>query len=323
MLNPLNKTTKNFEFESGIIIDELKLEYATLGTVERDSEGYITNALLFLHGWSGNYASFKRFEKFTTPGQPFDKNKYFIIVTTALGTPPSSAPSTSKLPNNFPAYTIKDMVNAQYQLLTEHFKIRHLKGVIGASMGGFQTLEWGISYPEFMDFIIPIVTSSSVQGRNLAIFQLMNNLIEDYPTYNNGHYADNPVEAVANANKLLFLFAYSSSNYNVEYPSKDLLLNALNEQGIQGRTMDANNIIWRNNAAISYDVTNELYKIKAKTLIIGIEGDQFFPPEIDAIPLQKSLKNSELYIFKSILGHLGINELEKAQSTIKEFMDKI
>ena len=322
MLNLLHHTFKNFKFQSGAILNEIKLEYATLGKVRRDSEGNIMNAILFLHGWSGDYSSFKRFNEFTKPGQAFDKNKYFIICTTALGSPGSSAPSTSNLNTDFPTYTIEDMVNAQYRLLTEHLNVKHLRGIVGTSMGGIQTLDWGIRYPTFMDFIIPIVTSSSVQGRNLAIFQLMNSIIQNHPDYNKGFYRENPGSTVENANKLLFLFAFSPLHYHLEFPTKKMLLQALDEQGIRGRMMDANDVIWRNNAAIRFDVSEKLTKIKAKSLVIGIEGDQFFPPEIDAIPLSQSMDDAELFIYNSVLGHLGINKLEKARTVIEAFISK-
>ncbi len=323
MLNPSYHTFENFKFQSGAILKMLKLEYATLGKPRRDSEGNILNAILFLHGWSGDYSSFKRFKEFTQPGQVFDKDKYFIISTTALGSPGSSSPSTSNLQAGYPIYTIDDMVNAQHQLLTEHLRVKHLMGVVGTSMGGFQALDWGILYPNFMDFIIPIVTGSSVKGRNLAIFELMNSIIQDHPDYNGGDYHDNPTYALADANKLMFLFAFSVLHYHLEFPNKEMLIGALNEQGAQGTMMDANDVIWRNNAAIPFDVNEKLSRIKAETLIIGIEGDQFFPPELDAIPLSESICNSKLFIYDSVLGHLGINELEKARGVIEDFLSKI
>jgi len=281
MLNQSYHTFKNFKFQSGAILNEVRLEYSTLGKARIDSNGNVRNAILFLHGWSGNYSSFKRFNEFTNPGQVFDKNKYFIICTTALGSPGSSAPSTSTLSADFPTYTIEDMVNAQHHLLTEHLNVKHLRGIVGTSMGGFQ-----------------------------------------HPDYNKGFYKENPRDAVENVNKLLFLFAFSPLHYHLEFPSKEILIDALNEQGIRGRLMDANDVIWRNNASISFDVREKLSKIKAKTLVIGIEGDQFFPPDIDTISLSQSINDAELFIYNSVLGHLGINELEKARGVIEDFISR-
>ena len=102
-----------------------------------------------------------------------------------------------------------------------------------------------------------------------------------------------------------------------------MLQDALNEQGMEGMSMDARDVVWRNNAALNFDVRKDLVKIKAKTLIIGIEGDEYFPPEIEAIPLSESIKNSELLVYESELGHLGINEIEKMNDAFINFIDGI
>jgi homoserine O-acetyltransferase/O-succinyltransferase len=322
MLEPSYQTFKNFKFESGAVIPELEVEYATFGKAVRDPEGCITNGILFLHGSSGDYSSIRRYKDMLGPGLVFDTDKFFIISTTALGSPGTSAPSTSSLKADFPKYSIGDMVNVQLLLLKEHLKIKHLKGVVGTSMGGFQALKWAVNYPDFMDFTLPVVTSSRVQGRNLAIFQLVNSLIKTHPQYENGRYQENPEDALENANKLLFLFAFSPPYYNQEFPGKKLLL-ALEEQGLEGRKLDANDEVWRNEAAISYDIHEDLSKIRSKVLVIGIRGDQYFPPEIDAIPLSRAIKNAEIFVYDSELGHLGINEIKKAEVALKKFLSDI
>ncbi len=99
------------------------------------------------------------------PGKPFDPDKYFFILPTAIGSPGSSCPSISGLGPKFPKYTVADMISAQYLLVTQHLNIKHLAGVAGPSMGGFQTLQWITMYPDFMDWAIPIATASKTIGR--------------------------------------------------------------------------------------------------------------------------------------------------------------
>jgi homoserine O-acetyltransferase len=321
-LLPQHHTLKDFKFQSGEVLEKVKMEYTTLGKAQRDGQGKINNAILFLHGWAGDYNSFKRFINLTEPGQVFDREKYFIISTTALGSPGSSSPSSSGLGKDFPQYNVADMVNIQYRLINEHLEIDHLLGVVGTSMGGFQSLQWGVSYPAFMDFLIHIVTGPAVIGRNLAIFQLMNNLIETDPSYMDGDYQENPLVAVKNLNQFMFLFAFTIPYYHKEFPSQEILLQALDEQGAEGLKLDARDVVWRNRAAISFDIRWELYKTRAKSLIIGIEGDEYFPPEIEAIPLSESIENSQLFIYKSELGHLGINQVEKMKDVILDFISQ-
>lgn len=316
-LEPSYCTIKDFTFQSGEKLEKLEMEYFTTGKARRDENGKITNGLLFLHGWSGDYSSFKRFLDFTRPGEPFDADKYFIISTTSMGSPGSSAPSTSGLGKDFPQYTISDMVNAQHRLLKEHLELDHLKGVIGTSMGGFQSLEWGVSYPDSMDFLIHLVTGPAVMGRNQAIFQFSNTIVESHPDYMNSDYQENPHDAVLNVSKFMFLFIFTIPYYHEAFADEDSLNQAFSGDDEE---MDARDVVWRNNACLSFDVRDELDKIKAKSLVIGIEGDEYFPPEIEAIPLSNAMKNSELLVYKSSLGHLGINEIEKMRYVFIDFL---
>ncbi|MDI6643755.1 MAG: alpha/beta fold hydrolase [Methanobacteriaceae archaeon] len=323
MLKPQYKIISNFEFTSGEILPEIVMEYATQGIKRIDEKGNITNAILFLHGWSGDYTSINRLKDVIGPGKAVDTDKYFIISTTALGSPGSSSPSTTRLGVKFPKYSVKDMVNVQFRLLSEHLKVKKLKGVIGTSMGGFLTLNWATDYPNYMDFIIPIVTSYDTKGRNFAINSLMNLIIERDPDYQNGKYEFNPKNAVENASMLLYLFAFSPEYYKKEFETNEILYNNLVERGVEGQKKDANDIIWRNNALNSFNIKEDLYKIKVKTLIIGVKQDPLFPPETDTIPLHKEIKQSKLFLYDSSQGHLGINELIKAENVIKEFLSEI
>lgn len=318
MLKPQYYKINNFKFKSGKVLPELKVEYATFGTKKIDNSGNITNGILYLHGWSGDYSSVKRIKDIVGSGKVIDTDKYFFICPTSLGSPGSSSPSTSSLGSEFPKYTIEDMINVQYKLLEQALNIKHLKGIIGTSMGGFQTLQWSINYPDFMDFIIPITTSSNTKGQNYAIFNLMNIYVKNDPEYKNGNYILNPKIGPQNALMLLYLFGFSPEYYKTNLNEE--ILESLHEMKLEGTETDANDIVWRNEASILYDVSVDLPKIKAKTLVIGINQDQYFPPDIDVMPLLKSIKGSELFIYDSILGHLGSSEIKRAEEAIRDFL---
>src|SRR5262249_58568766 len=91
------------------------------------------------------------------PGQPLDASKYFIILPDAIGTGKSSKPSDG-LRMSFPKYNYDDMVAAQYRLVTEGLNLRHLRLVLGNSMGGMQTWMWGAAYPDFMEALVPMAS---------------------------------------------------------------------------------------------------------------------------------------------------------------------
>jgi homoserine O-acetyltransferase len=316
-LQPEYFSLKNFKFESQFVLPELKIEYASFGTKEVNESGNLTNAIIYLHGWSGDYSSIKRIKDIVGPGKPIDTEKYYVICPTALGSPGSSSPSNTGLGLYFPEYTIKDMVNAVYSFLIECFNVVHLKGVIGTSMGGFQALEWAVSYPDFIDFVIPLTTSHDVKGKNFAIFNLMNTFITNDPEYKDGAYKENPIIGSQNASMLLYLFGFSDKYY--KECSDEEIIESINEMKNAGVEMDANDVVWRNKAAISHDVTSRISNIKAKTLIIGVNQDLYFPPDTDTIPLSKLIKGSKLFLYDSILGHLGTSEILKAENVIREF----
>jgi homoserine O-acetyltransferase len=74
----------------------------------------------------------------------------------------------------FPKYNYDDMVDAQYRLVTEHLGVKHLRLVIGNSMGGMQTWIWAQKYPDFMDVAVPMASlPTEMSGRNWMMRRLI------------------------------------------------------------------------------------------------------------------------------------------------------
>jgi len=309
-------TLSEFTFESGETLKDLRIEYTCIGVPRVDSDGFINNAILHIHGWSGDYSSVKRLNPLTGEGKPL--NGFFIIAPTSLGSPGSASPSTTGLGVKFPKYTISDMVNFHYKFIRERFRIRKLKGVIGASMGGFQALQWAVSYPDFMDFLVLLVTTFKVRGLNYAIFEYINQIIKTDPAYKSGVYKEDP-RCMCLASMFMYFYGYSREYYN--RLDNRQLRDAMIKAGEEGMELDANDIIWRNNAAMEFNLEDQLENVRADTLIVGINQDQYFPPDSDTIPLSEGIKNSRTIIYDSICGHLGVNELEKIEDELKEFLE--
>jgi len=308
---------KEFQFETGEILHNLTVEYTTIGNKILNDNGEIINAVVYFHGLGENCLSISNIQDIIGVNKPLDIDKYFIISITALGSPNSHSPSNSSLKNKFPNYTIMDMVNFQKEFLKSKFKINHVKGLIGFSMGGFEALQWGTSYPDYMDFIISLVSSYKIHGQNYALFKLVNQVIEGDSHYNNGNY-EKPLESVGIANELLFLFTLS----------KDYYRNILDNEGINENLTilnnafsdyDGNDVILRGNALANYNIENKLENIIAKTLIVAINQDQFFPPELDGIQMNKLINKSKLITYDSLFGHLGINEIIKVENHLRDF----
>src|SRR5258706_5827725 len=148
---PGDWTVKDFRFHTGEVLPELKLHYVTIGEPTGEP-------VLVLHGSNASGESMlgPQFAgELFGPGQPLDAAKYFLIVTDALGSGKSSKPSNG-LRMAFPKFTYEDQVRAQYRLLTEHLGVKHLKLIIGQSMGGRHAWMWGGMDPDFLDVLVPI-----------------------------------------------------------------------------------------------------------------------------------------------------------------------
>ena len=309
---------KEFQFESGAVLKDLKVEYTTIGNKILNKNGEITNVVLYFHGLGENCLDISKIQDIIGKNKSLDTDKFFIISITTLGSPNSHSPSNSSLKNKFPSYTIKDMINFHKEFLESKFKIKHVKGLIGYSMGGFESLEWGTLYPDYMDFIISIASSYKISSESYILLKLVNQIIEKDPDYNDGDY-ENPLKSVGIANQLVFPFSLSQKFYNQFISNEEIdkqlaiLKNAFSEY-------DGNDVILRGNAVSKYNVENKLENIIAKTLIVAINQDLFFPPEFNAVPMNKLIKESKLVFFDSLFGHSGIKEIGKIENELKSFL---
>ncbi|MCE5283230.1 MAG: alpha/beta fold hydrolase [Deltaproteobacteria bacterium] len=322
-LKPEYTIFRNFQFASGETLPEIKIEYATFGRAVKDAQGSIVNAVVLCHGYSGNYAQAKLMTDIIGPGKPFDTEKYFFICPTALGSPGSSCPSLSGMGSKFPQYTFSDIVKAQYMLVTEHFGIRHLRGVAGASLGGFQALQWIIQYPNFMDWAIPIATSAVFKGRVAGIFAAASHMIRSDPAWQGGHYTEQPRMGMESASLSLYFWYFTAAHFKAVITGPEALLEELRRAGIRTGAADANDSLWRNDAMALFDVSGELHAVKARTLVIGVSSDELFPPAEDLIPLAGAIPGAERFVYDSTLGHMGsVLEIRKAGQAIAEFLKR-
>ena len=137
---PNDAVVHNFVFGDGENLAALKLHYLTLGKPRRDASGAITNGVLLLHGTAGSSADLVTpgfFDALYGAGEPLDLSRYFLVIPDAIGAGDSSKPSDG-LHAHFPHYGYRDQVRAQH-LLLEQIGIKHLRLVLGTSMGGMQT----------------------------------------------------------------------------------------------------------------------------------------------------------------------------------------
>ena len=179
---------RDFKFHTGETMPELRLHYTTVG----EPTG---QPVLVLHGSGGSAASMLTpafAGELFGPGQPLDAAKYYIIIPDGIGHGKSSKPSDG-MKTAFPKYDYDDMVDAQYRLVTEGLGVKHLRLVIGNSMGGMHTWLWGVKYPQFMDALVPMASQpTEMAARNWMLRRMMIETIRNDPDYNGGNYTSQP-----------------------------------------------------------------------------------------------------------------------------------
>ena len=149
--------------------------------------------VLVLHGTTGSGAGMLSpafAGELFGAGQPLDASKYFIILPDGIGHGKSTKPSDG-LRAKFPRYNYDDMVEAQYRLVTEGLGVRHLRLVLGNSMGGMHTWIWGVKHPKFMDALVPMASQpTEMSSRNWMMRRLIIDSIRNDPDWKDGNYDD-------------------------------------------------------------------------------------------------------------------------------------
>jgi homoserine O-acetyltransferase len=168
---------RDFHFHTGEVLPELRLNYRTVGEPSGEP-------VLILHGTTQSGAAMLGpvfAGELFNPGLPLDAAKYFVILPNALGHGNSSKPSDG-MRAKFPRYNYDDMVLAQYRLVSEGLGVRHLRLVLGNSMGGMNTWIWGTTYPDFMDALVPMASQpSEMSSRNWMMRRLIIDTIPQRP----------------------------------------------------------------------------------------------------------------------------------------------
>jgi homoserine O-acetyltransferase len=269
----------HYQFRNGQTIDNLNLHYTTLGTPQKDEQGNITNAVVFLHPTTSS-GLFYLTPDFKTnlfgPGKPFDANKYYLIFPDSIGAGKSSKPSNG-LKMKFPNYGYQDMVDLQHKVIFEKLGIKHVKYVIGVSMGGMHTWLWAVLYPNDIDGAMPIGSlPERVTGRNLIWRYATINAIKQDPTWDNGNYTKQPpaVESVW-AFFLMMLDGVPHMQATVTDVSKAGHFIEVAEE--EGSKKDANDLIYVIDAVRDYDPQSKLGDITASLYSLNFTDDQLNP----------------------------------------------
>ena len=274
---------KSFRFSTGETLPELRIHYRTLGKAVRDRDGRVRNAVLVLHGTTGNGGNFIRPEfagELFGAGQLLDAARFFLILPDGIGHGKSSRPSDG-LRARFPRYGYVDMVEAQYLLLTQGLGVNHVRLVMGTSMGGMQTWLWGERHPDFLDALMPLASlPTQVSGRNRVWRRLVSDAIRNDPAWNGGNYTSQP-PSLRTAMEMVWLMGSNPVLRQGEAPTgaeADRVIDAYAAQA--AASADANDTLYQVEASHDYDPGPDLEKIRAPLFAVNSADDLINPPEL-------------------------------------------
>jgi homoserine O-acetyltransferase/O-succinyltransferase len=311
---------KNFKFHTGETMPELKLHYTTVGKPTGQP-------VLVLHGSGGSAASMLTptfAGELFGPGQPLDATKYYIIITDSIGHGKSLKPSDG-LKTKFPHYNYNDLVDAQYRLVTEGLGIKHLRLVIGNSMGGMHTWIWAARYPQMMDVAVPMASQpTAMAARNWILRRTMLDTIRNDPDYKDGNYTSQPRMMKYAIAAYRFASAGGTLGYQTLAPTSAQADKMVDEQLAMTVTADANDYIYQWDASHDYNPSAGMEKIEATLLAINAADDERNPPETGVTEAAvKRIKNGKIYLIPASTetrGHLTTGNAKFYTEQLKELL---
>lgn len=307
----------DFPLLNGQVIKNCRLGYRTYGSLNASK----SNAILF-PTWFGGQS--RHIGLFLGPGKLIDTTQYFVIAVDAFGNGISSSPSNSveQPGDQFPEFTIADMVRAQHQLLTKHLHIPHLLAVVGGSMGGMQTFEWMVRYPNIMDKAIPYVGTPQFGPYDILEWKQALNMIEI------GNRFGVPADSIRGMLNSFTALLVRTPQWIAEHYRRQQM-DSLFAAFYKGEPKIFTNADYASQikAMLQHDVAKNYHgnlqkaaaRVKAKTLVIQVSTDHLVHP-LNALKFARYIQ-AKTFVFDSPCGHLGIGcNLKKVSKAIAEFL---
>jgi homoserine O-acetyltransferase len=306
----------NLELEEGGTLRGCQLAYATFGRLNTAKD----NAILVPTWYSGTSKIME--QVYIGNEHALNPDKYFIIAVNQIGGGLSTSPHNTPFPAgmaNFPRVRIGDDVRAQHKLVTEKFGISQLALVVGGSMGAQQTYEWAVRYPDMVRRAAPIAGTAKNTTHDFLFTETLGEAITSDPGWNDGWYAapSDVRDGLLRHAKMWAVMGWSTEFYQQGRLAQlgfssldDFIVNFM--YGYFG-SMDPNDLLcmawkWQRgdvSRMTGGNLEEALGRIKAKTFVMPVDHDMFFPPS-DCEREQKLVPNSELRVVRSTDGHLAL-----------------
>lgn len=307
-----------FPLASGFVLPAARLGYRCLGTLSPDH----SNAVLLPHMYSGTS---EFMTGFIGRGRPLDPERYFFILPDQFANGVSSSPSNTSAPFEraaFPPVAISDDVRAQRRLLEEGLGIDRLMLVSGWSMGGQQTLEWAVRYPEMVGRAVSFAATLANPDHTKVFCDLHMEALRSDPAFAGGYYRQSSDVHVglrrhAQAFALMGVTAAMYRNQGwrpLGFESFEGFVRGFVQAYFLG--MDPNDLLaqaakWRDadvSGSCGGDLDAAVGRITAATTMVAFEGDLFFPPE-DVEAAARRIPGASYERIGSVWGHFTMFNL--------------
>ncbi len=328
-------TFADFTLDSGETLPSVTLAYVTRGRLAPDGR----NAILVTHGYTsgqqmiepGGGSAEGAWSTLVGSGAAIDTDRYFVICSNMLGSSFGSTNAASTDPrtgkpygSKFPVITVRDIVTAQMRLL-EHLGVRHLRAVVGPSYGGFQAFQWAVTFPDFMDGVVPVVTSP-LPPQSDRIEGLLTWFAPD-PNWNGGdYYETGGVKETLTRLRIDTLTRYGlRASLAKRHADPDAELRRI--ASAWAEVFDANSLFILGRAMHAYDVTRDYARIKVPVLYVLSRTDALFPPSLAPVVMEGMRKagiDATYFEIDSEHGHLASGaDAAKWAPALRDFMARL
>ncbi len=296
--------------ESGEIIRDFALSYVTHGELSSARD----NAVLLTVSLTGNH---HRLDFLIGPGKALDTQRYFVVCVDPIGNGLTISPSNSATQpgSQFPRFALRDMVRSQYRLLTEVLGIQQLRAIVGASMGGMQALQWGVSHPKFMHSIVAMTSMARTAPWAIAVLDAARNALMADPAWNGTEFTGYPARGWRAWTGVMSVLAGRTPPALAEMFSAPLdVLSWIESLAADNRTngFDALDWIYQTRAYEAHDVgatpgfegdyARALGSIAARVLLLSPELDLFNPAQC-AHQAALHIPQAKVVTIPSLQGH--------------------
>ena len=238
----------DFQLEDGTVMPELRIAYETQGKLSPARD----NAIVLLHDALEDHHAF---DALVGPGKTFDTNRYFVIAADAIGGGESSAPSDGA-GQDFPRYTTRDIMAAEYALVGRGFGLTRVRALVGRSMGAFIALEWAVQHPEMPRAVILLAPAARSDANFQVVIDTMVSAVALDPAWDGGRYKSNSVEGLRHAGLVYFPWAVSTAYLDRLAPEGVAQESEASAKGFA--QWDANGLVLRFAACRGHDVAARL-----------------------------------------------------------------